>query len=87
MEKGIDPCWLVELDPKYPRSKDSDNLVTSQTWTPLNETQRATVEHNINHIQTEALRQLVPTSGAYINEVRAPKLTRGVIADETGILG
>jgi hypothetical protein len=43
--------------------------VTSQDWTPLDETARATVEHNVNHVQVEALRQLVPDSGAYLNEV------------------
>jgi hypothetical protein len=43
--------------------------VTSQDWTPLDETERATVEHYINEVQTEAFRKLVPDSGAYINEV------------------
>jgi len=43
--------------------------VTSQNWTPLDENERATVEYNINKVQTEALRKLVPDSGAYINEV------------------
>ena len=26
-------------------------------------------EYNVNHVRTEVLRQLVPNSGAYINEV------------------
>jgi len=43
--------------------------VTSQEWTPRNHTQQAAVEYSVNHIQTEALRILVPDSGAYINEV------------------
>lgn len=44
-------------------------LVTSQEWTPRDETERAVVERNINQVQVEALRQLVPDSGAYLNEV------------------
>lgn len=44
-------------------------IVTSQTWTPLNESQRAMAEYSVNNVQTEALRQLVPNSGAYVNEV------------------
>jgi hypothetical protein len=45
------------------------STVTSQNWAPLNETARATIEYEVNHVQTEALRQLVPESGAYLNEV------------------
>jgi hypothetical protein len=44
--------------------------VTSQDWIPLDQTERANAEHSIDKIQTEALRQLAPNSGAYINEVR-----------------
>ena len=43
--------------------------VTSQDWTPLNTTQQAVAEDSVNKVQTEALRQLVPDSGAYLNEV------------------
>jgi hypothetical protein len=43
--------------------------VTSQNWKPLNESARASAEYSVNEVQTEALRQLVPDSGAYINEV------------------
>lgn len=43
--------------------------VTSQNWTALNETAQATAENDVNKVQTEALRQLVPDSGAYLNEV------------------
>jgi hypothetical protein len=71
---------------KLPRRRYEDSytlLVTSQDWTPLNETQQANTEYNINHVQTEALRQLVPDSGAYINEVYlpVPQSANGVIAD------
>lgn len=44
-------------------------VVTSQDWTPLDETERATVEHSIDKIQVEAFRQLTPGSGSYLNEV------------------
>lgn len=46
--------------------------VTSEVWTPRNDTQKVNVEHNINKVQTEALRNLAPNSGAYINEVNSP---------------
>ncbi|KAL9070885.1 MAG: hypothetical protein Q9157_005661 [Trypethelium eluteriae] len=39
-------------------------------WTPLNTTQQAAAEDGVNKVQTEALRQLVPESGAYLNEHR-----------------
>ncbi|KAE9366414.1 FAD-binding domain-containing protein [Stipitochalara longipes BDJ] len=55
---AVNPAWRKALI----------HAVTSQNWTPFNETDRATVEHNINEVQTEALRKLVPDSGAYINE-------------------
>ena len=48
---------------------DASSIVASQDWTPLDESERVTVESNINNIQVEALRQLVPESGAYLNEV------------------
>ncbi|KAJ5291272.1 hypothetical protein N7478_000523 [Penicillium angulare] len=67
--KGV---WNAE-----PRGGDSVNpawrnalihAVTSQSWTPLDERERDTVEHEINHVQVEAMRRLVPDSGAYLNE-------------------
>ncbi|KUJ14021.1 FAD-binding domain-containing protein [Mollisia scopiformis] len=55
---AVNPAWRKALI----------HAVTSINWTPLNETARALAEYNVNHVQTEALRQLVPDSGAYINE-------------------
>lgn len=64
--------------------------MTSESWTPRNETERAIAEYNVNHVQTEALRKLVPDSGAYLNEVCQFQLRfclGGESADEIGILG
>ncbi|KAJ5619478.1 hypothetical protein N7510_003462 [Penicillium lagena] len=55
---AVNPAWRKALI----------HAVTSQSWTPLNWTQQAIAEYNINNVQTEAFRQLVPDSGAYINE-------------------
>ncbi|PMD34528.1 FAD-binding domain-containing protein [Hyaloscypha variabilis F] len=55
---AVNPAWRKALI----------HAVTSQDWTPLDETERATAEHDINEVQTEAFRKLVPDSGAYINE-------------------
>ncbi|KAF2092444.1 FAD-binding domain-containing protein [Rhizodiscina lignyota] len=55
---AVNPAWRNALV----------HAVTSQSWMPLNETQRAIVEHDINNVQTDAFRQLVPHSGAYLNE-------------------
>ncbi|KAN0089987.1 FAD-binding domain containing protein [Hyaloscypha variabilis] len=55
---AVNPAWRKALI----------HAVTSQDWTPLDETERATAEHDINEVQTEAFRKLVPESGAYINE-------------------
>lgn len=38
-------------------------------WTPLNETQKHSVTHRLRDEQVEALRQIAPDSGAYVNEV------------------
>ena len=66
------------------------SAVTSQDWTPLDETERATAEHDINEVQTEASRKLVPESGAYINEVY-PSICALVVGcsliDQSGLLG
>jgi len=48
---------------------DVRSPVTSQSWTPLDEKERAKTEYSINDVQTEALRKLVAESGAYVNEV------------------
>ena len=42
--------------------------MTSKSWTPLNATEQAAAEYSVNHVQVEALRQLAPNSGAYLNE-------------------
>ncbi|QKX58297.1 uncharacterized protein TRUGW13939_05419 [Talaromyces rugulosus] len=55
---AVNPAWRKALI----------HAVASQDWTPFDETERATVEHNINNVQVEALRRLVPESGAYLNE-------------------
>ena len=64
--------------------------MTSQEWTPLNRFARATVEHNINDVQVAALRDLVPDSGAYLNEVGLSQfsgcLFDDAIANDTGLL-
>ena len=70
LEEGFDTCWFVELSQKgvnwYP---DVIHTVTSESWTPGNETERAIAEHKVNRVQAEALRKLVPDSGAYLKEV------------------
>ncbi|KAF2806523.1 FAD-binding domain-containing protein [Mytilinidion resinicola] len=55
---AVNPAWRKALI----------HAVTSQTWAPLNEAQQAIVEYDIDKVQTEAFRQLVPASGAYLNE-------------------
>ncbi|TVY92958.1 putative FAD-linked oxidoreductase [Lachnellula willkommii] len=55
---AVNPAWRKALI----------HAVTTQDWTPRNHTQQAAVEYSVNYIQTEALRILVPGSGAYINE-------------------
>ncbi|KAL9090548.1 MAG: hypothetical protein Q9165_005309 [Trypethelium subeluteriae] len=55
---AVNPAWRKALV----------HAVTSQDWTPLNTTQQAVAEHSVDRVQTEALRQLVPDSGAYLNE-------------------
>ena len=62
--------YLTDLERKVVRfCSDTYSTVTSQDWTPLNATQQAKAEYNVNKVQTEALRRLVPDSGAYLNEV------------------
>lgn len=60
---------------------------------PLNETEKDAAEYNINHVQTEALRKLVPDSGAYLNEVcflfssHNVQFIRYLGTNPTGLLG
>lgn len=67
-------------------SKSDTCTVTSQDWTPLSETGQTEAEYSVNRIRTEAFRQLLPESGAYVNEVWLPSPTPssncGAITDE-----
>ncbi|KAF2164919.1 hypothetical protein M409DRAFT_24821 [Zasmidium cellare ATCC 36951] len=55
---AVNPAWRKALI----------HAVTSQDWTPLDGIERSVVENSIDKIQVEALRRLVPDSGAYLNE-------------------
>lgn len=74
---AVNPAWRKALIhagelniPADVECSDTDTCaVTSQHWTPLDETARAETEYSIDKVQTEALRQLLPDSGAYVNEV------------------
>lgn len=56
---AVNPAWRKALV----------HAVTSSNWTPLDERERASVEWDVGFVRTEALRRLVPESGAYLNEV------------------
>lgn len=75
---AVNPAWrkalihageLSSLTCKYLKVFSNTYTVTSQSWKSLNQTAQAETMYSINEVQTEALRQLVPESGAYINEV------------------
>lgn len=43
--------------------------VEGAAWAPLNEAQRKVIEYKVTNEYTEALRNLAPDTGAYVNEV------------------
>ncbi|KAK5174977.1 uncharacterized protein LTR77_000113 [Saxophila tyrrhenica] len=45
------------------------HVVLPRTWTPLNDTQKITASDDLRNARVEALRQLAPDTGAYVNEV------------------
>jgi hypothetical protein len=48
---------------------DIKRTVLPRIWTPLNETEKKSVTTDLRDTRTEALRQLAPNTGAFVNEV------------------